>query len=193
MRLKIIVIILLAYLVVGIVAGGIFNSIKKESFDVKTVMDTFPREGRLEVLSASVEINTSILKGEKNNADYFYIYTSPGTAIYSVDLSKIEIDYIIDSNKVLIGIPNPDFVLYVNEEDGEKVFEYQKHNWTGTAEDGYNTFIETKTVSYNDMVEAMNNNQELIEMAKESAKSQITNISKSMLPDNCTINTYFLD
>ena len=175
----------------GIGAGVLFNSVRPEK--IESVVGSFPREGLLEVLSASVELNTSILKGEKTDANYFTLYSTPGTAVYSVDLGKIEIDCIEISKKVLIGIPTPDLRLYVEEDGGEKTFEYQKNSYTGSAQKGYETFIESRAVSYDDMLSSIQNNQELMDMAKESAKTQVTNLSLSMLPNDYSVNIYFLD
>ena len=170
----------------GIGAGVLFNSLRPEK--IESVVGSFPREGMLEVLSASVELNTSILKGEKTDAKYFTLYSTPGT-----DLGKIEIDCIEISKKVLIGIPTPDLRLYVDEDGGEKTFEYQKNSFTGSAQEGYETFIESRAVSYDDMLASIQNNQELMDMAKESAKTQVTNLSLSMLPNDYSVNIYFLD
>ena len=138
MKIKLLIIILAICILMGIGAGVLFNSLRPEK--IESVVGSFPREGMLEVLSASVELNTSILKGEKKDADYFTLYSTPGTAVYSVDLGKIEIDCIEISKKVLIGIPTPDLRLYVDEDGGEKTFEYQKNRFTGSAQEGYETF-----------------------------------------------------
>ena len=58
-----------------------------------------------------------------------------------------------------------------------KTFEYQKNSYTGSAQKGYETFIESRAVSYDDMLASIQNNQELMDMAKESAKTQVTNLS----------------
>ena len=193
MKIKLLIFVLLACVVIGVGAGFLFNALRPVEVDLESVIGSFPKEGRLEILSAAVEINTSILKGEKNDADYFYVYSTPGTAVYSVDLSEIEIDYVENSKKVLIGIPTPDFSLYIDESDGETVYEYQKYSFSGSAQDGYESYINSRVVSYNDMVESMKDNRELMDMAKESAKTQVTNLTLAMIPNDFNVFTYFLD
>lgn len=193
MKTRLLLVFLLICIFVGIGSGLLYNLLKPEKIDVRSMIGSFPKEGRLEVLSASVEINTSILKGEKNDTDYFSIYSTPGTAVYSVDLEEIQIDFLETNNKILIGIPTPDFVLYIAEDDGEKVFEFQKHSYTGNAQSGYESFIESRSISYNNAVKSIKNNRELTDMAKESAKTQVTNLTLSMTPNGYNVTTYFLE
>ena len=193
MKVKLLVAILVICLVSGIGLGLLCNSIRKNTLNIESTISTFPKEGKLEVLSVSLEVNTSILKGETDDADYYYLYSTPVNGVYSIDLSEVEIDFIEGSNRVIIGIPTPEFTPYVNEEKGEKVFEDQKSLFSGSAQSGYQTFLEARSSSFDEMVKSMEDNQEFISMAKESAKNQITILASSMIPREYTINTYYLD
>ena len=87
----------------------------------------------LEVLVASVKINDFHSIGD--NVEYAALYLLKGDVVFSVDLSQAEI--VTSNNGIQITLPMPHGELYIDQSQIEKVAEYQKHFFGGSAEDGY--------------------------------------------------------
>ncbi len=151
--------------------------------------------GELEVMAASVQVNRQILISSNNKVDYASLYNVPGTAVYTVDLSKLDIE-IVDTadggKKVLVGIPPLEVSLMVHEDEIEKIAEYQKGKFTGSAKEGYEKYLAVTKESAAAVEKEIADSESLRNMAEDSARTQIDMLIRSLSIENCETVLYFL-
>lgn len=194
-KIIIVVILLLVFCVMGIVAGREISSGKSDATEITTSMTSVKQIGELEVMTASVQINREIFISKKDETQYASLYTVPGTAVYTVDLSKLEIDCVgskEEGYKLLVGIPQLKSSLKVREDELEKLDEYQKGTFTGSAKEGYEKYITVTKESVAAVEKEISNSDGLMSMAEESAKTQIGLLIDSLSIEKCETVLYFL-
>lgn len=174
--------------IVGNVIGsfnGITNGLengaedgKEEGLSAKDtkseIKNSFSEIGNLEVLEAGVKLKNVNTLGD----DYATLFLLKGVAIYSVNLKDAEIND-IDSNTVEILLPAINVEIYIDESASEKLAEYQKHPWSGSAQDGFVEYMNTRAASDQSVKETMENYSTLTKAAKDSAINQIEIIAKA--------------
>lgn len=138
------------------------------------IKNSFSEIGNLEVLEAGVKLNDVNTLGD----DYAALFLLKGVAIYSVNLKDVEIND-IDSNTVEILLPAINVEIYIDESATEKLAEYQKHSWSGSAKDGFAEYMNTRAATDQSVKETMENNSNLTEAAQSSAIKQIEIIAKA--------------
>ena len=141
----------------------------------------------LEVLVASVKINDFHSIGE--NVEYAALYLLKGDVVFSVDLSQAEIED--QGNGIQITLPLPHGELYIDQSQVEKVAEYQKHFFSGSAEDGFDAYLNSMVKVYEASAETLDNYDVLIEVAKESAEKQVRQLALSMAIKAHQVNVIF--
>ena len=138
------------------------------------IKNSFSEIGNLEVLEAGVKLNDVNTLGD----DYAALFLLKGVAIYSVNLKDVEI-IDIDSNTVEILLPAINVEIYIDESATEKLAEYQKHSWSGSAKDGFAEYMNTRAATDQSVKETMENYSNLTEAAQSSAIKQIEIIAKA--------------
>ena len=141
----------------------------------------------LEVLVASVKINDFHSIGE--NVEYAALYLMKGDVVFSVDLSQAEIE--TRGNNLKVTLPLPHGELYIDQSQVEKVAEYQKHFFSGSAEDGFDAYLNSMEKVYEASAETLDNYEVLIEAAKESAEKQVRQLALSVMVNTPQINVEF--
>jgi hypothetical protein len=126
---------------------------------------------KLEVLVASVKLNDIHSVGKEDNPDYAALYLLKGNAVFTVDLSKVEIQD--RENEISILLPEPEMELIIDQREIEKVAEYQKNYFKGSAEDGFDAYLASMSKIDEQSEEVVANYDELIKMARESARKQV--------------------
>ena len=144
----------------------------------------------LEVLVASVKVNNIHTIGD-SDIDYAAIYLLKGDAVFSIDLSQANID--LKDNELLITLPLPKGELYIDQSRVEKVAEYQKHFFTGSAEAGFDAYLNSMEKVYEATAETLDNYDVLIEAAKASAKKQVLQLTTSVLLNQYQITIGFME
>ncbi len=191
----IIIIIIAAALVVSSVVLGRKAGDAKSSAVVTADITSVKEIGELEVMTASVQVNRQILISNNNKVEYSSLYNVPGTAVYTVNLSKLEID-IVDTadgiRKVLVGIPALDVSLMVHEDELEKIAEYQKGKFTGSAKEGYEKYLSVTKESVAAVEKEIADSEGLRSRAEDSARTQIDMLIRSLSLENCETVLYFL-
>lgn len=129
----------------------------------------------LEVLVSSVKINDMHTIGEDEK--YAALYMIKGEVVFSVDLSRADVK--LQNNRLVITLPLPTGELYIDESQTEKVAEYQKYYFTGSAEDGFDAYLNTMEKLQKKTVKELESYNVLLEAAKESAKKQVTQLATS--------------
>lgn len=193
---KVVVIILVLSIPVGICIGRYDNLKNNDTSAITTSVTEIRQIGKLEVMTASVQVNRQIFISKKDNVQYASLYTVPGTAVYTVDLSNLEIDCVGSPEngdcKLLVGIPALESTLMVREDELEKLDEYQKGTFTGSAKDGYEKYLTITKESVEAVEKEISNADGLLSMAKESAKTQIQMLIDSLSIEQCETVLYFL-
>ena len=138
------------------------------------IKNSFSEIGNLEVLEAGVKLKDVNTLGD----DYAALFLLKGVAIYSVNLKDVEIND-IDANSVEILLPPINVEIYIDESATEKLAEYQKHSWSGSAKDGFAEYMNTRAATNQSVKETMENYSNLTEAAQSSAIKQIEIIAKA--------------
>lgn len=145
--------------------------------------------GKLEVLTAGVGIKNLHTVGEK----YASIYVLKGNIIFSVDLTKAE--FIEDSlqNTMTVKLPQPQAELTINEEETVKLAQRQNKVFDGSAKAGYEEYLNTMKKTQSEIEEVISNYDQLLEQARNSAKTQIGYIAKQASLSDREIIFEFMD
>lgn len=130
--------------------------------------------GKLEVLTAGVGIKNLHTVGEK----YASIYVLKGNIIFSVDLTKAEFIENSSENTMTIKLPQPQAELTINEEETGKLAQRQNKVFDGSAKAGYEEYLNTMKKTQSEMEEVIGNYDQLLDQARNSAKTQIGYIAK---------------
>lgn len=179
--IKMAIIVVLLIVLIAVFVRKSFHTGETTKSVVK--IDSVKEIGNLEVLSASV--NLGITETFDNDKAAFQ-FKKEGTAVYSVNLEKIEISIDPEKKRLYASIPIDaiSVTLYVDESSAEKVAEYQERGWTGNAETGYRKHLEMTTDGYEKMMQSLQNSSSLKTTAIESAEDQIQMLIEGSLIDN---------
>ena len=134
--------------------------------------------GKLEVLVANVEIPDYHEVGKK----YAALYLFRGSAVFSVDLSKASISKTAEG-EVIILLPEPEAVVNINDSETELLAEYQRKFFNGSADDGFQAYLNSLRLIDQISLEKVSNYDVLMNMSKNSAKKQV-----EMLTGNVCVN-----
>lgn len=140
---------------------------------------------KLEILVASVKLSDVHKIGEK--VDYAALYIGKGEVVFSVDFSKAE----VNGNKILLPLPEGE--LFIDQSTIEKVSEYQKKIFNGSAEDGFDAYLNSMKKIQTTTTETLNNYDTLMESAKESAVKQVESIANSLSTGAVTYSIDFIE
>lgn len=138
------------------------------------VANAIKKVGKLEVLVASVKLNDVHSVGD----DYMALYLLKGDAVFTVDLSQADTDQ--KGDEIHITIPQPEMELIVDQSKIEKVADYQKHYFSGRAEDGLDAYLNSMKKIVEETQETLVNYDSLMEAARESAEKQITELANAV-------------
>ena len=192
--LNIILLVVLAVLVAfAVILVKVENNNKISN--VQTSISSVKEIGKLEVMTASVQLNRQMFISKAEDAQYAALYQIPGTAIYSINLEDLEIDETqtpSGGKKILVGIPALEVELMVYEDEIEKIDEYQKGKFTGSDKEGYEKYFFITKESIAAAVKELSDSDGLMSMAKESAKKQIEALITSLSIEDCETVLYFL-
>ena len=143
----------------------------------------------LEVLVASVKVSDVHTVGEKQ--DYKALYLVKGEVIFSVDLSKAEVQE--DADNLIISIPQPVGKLIFDPERIEKKAEFERYLRAGSAEDGMKEMLNTLAKMQEATAETLNNYDSLVDNARKSAIKQVTRLAESSSINNKTVKVEFYE
>lgn len=130
---------------------------------------------KLEVLVAGVKLRDEHSVGDE---EYVALYLLKGDAVFTVDFRDAEITK--EENVLLITIPEPEMELIIDQSKLEKVAEYQKFFWSGSAEDGFDAYLASMAKVTEETKESLANYDTLMKAAKESAESQVKQLVNSI-------------
>lgn len=153
-----------------------FAAGKKEGLSAKDTVSTIKNVvsecQKLEVLVASISIKNFHEIGDKSQ--YAALYLANGEIIFTVDLSKLEVEEKSDCLEVTVPVPESKFVI--DEQSIKKIAEYQTKFFNGKTEDGLNGYLNTMIELHGKVEDNIDNYEELLQDAKNSAKKKIENL-----------------
>lgn len=162
---------------------------KQEGISAKDTKSKIANEMKessdLEVLVASIKLNDMHEVG----ADYAALYTMKGTVIFTVDMSQAKITE--ENGQINIYIPKPKGKVHIDEDRIKKVAEYQKYWFTGSAEIGFDAFLNTMRKVNESSAEALYNYAVLLQQAENSAEDHIKALCKAVSVNPNEVNITF--
>ena len=85
----------------------------------------------------------------------------------------------LQNDQLHITLPLPTGKLYIDQSQTEKIAEYQKYYFSGSAEDGFDAYLNTMDKLQKTTADELENYDVLIDSAKESAKKQVSQLATS--------------
>lgn len=144
----------------------------------------------LEVLVASVKLSNFHSVGQEDSSKYYAaLYLVNGNAVFTVDMRQADIS--ARSGDLYIKLPKPKGSLYLDDSSVEKVAEYQTKLFNGSAEDGFDAYLNTMTKMQEASEETLDNYEALIFAAKEAATNQVTLLATAASNDYDQIHITF--
>ena len=134
--------------------------------------------GNLQVLVANVEIPDYHEVGNK----YAALYLFRGSAVFSVDLTQASFSRTPEGETIIL-LPEPKAVVNINDSETELLAEYQRTFFNGSADDGFQAYLDSLRLIDQIALEKVSNYEALMDMAKASAKKQV-----EMLSGNVCVN-----
>lgn len=158
-----------------------------DSGDITADITRSVREvGNLQVLAANVEIPDY---HEVGNI-YAALYLFRGSAVFSVDLSRASISKTAEG-EVIILLPEPTASVNINDSETELLAEYQRKFFNGSADDGFQAYLNTLKSIDSIALEKVSNYEVLMDMAKDSAKKQTEMLASGVCVDCARITVLF--
>ncbi len=145
--------------------------------DIEAAIENSVQEiGKLEVLVAGFSVQNFHEIGK----EYASLELLKGNAVFTVDLNYAEILFNRDGSHITVSLNEPDVDLYINENDTEQLAEYQKYPWSGSAENGYKAYLNSRANSVSQIKDSMENYDTLMESAKNAAIKEITRLASAV-------------
>lgn len=196
MNKKIAILVVLLILFVLFAAFGVLQGLtadlrfKESNVDISSISNI----GVLDVLTADVNMIDDITIGASSSPQYKRNFSKKGTAVYSVNLEKIEVFYsesVSGTKTVFMKLPKLEVKLYIDERTTNQIAEYQKKGWTGNAEDGFRTYMKTAESGYEEMKKSLQQYDGLMMQAEESAIERISQLASAVFVENAKFEVFF--
>lgn len=191
-------IILVVFILLFVVAAifGVYKGITSDLRfnDSKVDISSILSIGVLDVLTADVSLIDDITIGSSSSPEYKRIFSQKGTAVYSVDLSRVEIFLATSTSggkTLFIELPKPEVKLFVDERTTKQIAEHTKRNWTGNAEDGFRTYMKTAESGYEEMRKSLQQYDGLMMQAEESAIKRVHQLVKAAILNDAKVEVFF--
>lgn len=156
--------------------------------------------GYLQIMEMDIKIADVFYIGgteeEHNNHDYSKVkyaeyYTEDGIATFKIDLSNAEITPNLDSHIVEVNITNDvEIAINPNTNSLDTVDYYQEHGWTDSTEEGEEAFRNSYNKVVDKVKEKLSQNDAIMNEAKKSAKTQVSNLVKAICGGETNIRLF---
>ena len=150
------------------------------------ISNTVREVGDLEVLVANVEIPDYHEVGKK----YAALYLFRGSAVFTVDLNKASVSRTADG-EVIILLPDPTAVVRINDSETELLAEYQRRFFNGSADDGFQAYLNSLKLIDSIALEKVSNYDVLMDLARSSARKQTEMLASGVCVDCRQITVLF--
>ena len=141
--------------------------------------------GKLDVLKAESQFVDNFREGN----DYKALFVYKTQAAFSVNLENADIS--VNEDDLTLILPEPECEFSIDEDESEKLADWQKFFWSGSAEAGYIGYMNSMEQIKKRAASEMSNYDALMELAKKSAKKQVQMLADAItLPNPDTGNKY---
>ena len=140
---------------------------------------------KLEVMVASVKLNDVHSVGD----DYKAIYLLKGEVVFTVDLSEAIIEEHGDT--LFIMLPQPEMTPIIDQNRTEKIAEYQKRFYSGSAEAGLDAYLNSMAKFEQVTKDTLANYDSLVDSARKAAINQVTQLANSVSVNKRNIEITF--
>ena len=140
------------------------------------IINEFEKIRKLEVLITSVKFTDMNQYGD--DVKYAALYLLKGNAVFTVDLSRVEIQFVDES--IVIKVPKPEVELHIENSQIQKVADYQKMFFNGSAEDGFDDYLNSMDKIQKNAEEKISNYGTLEEIAEKEAERIITQMIQTV-------------
>ena len=114
-----------------------------------------------------------------------------GIATFKIDLSNAEITPNLDSHIVEVNITNDvEIAINPNTNSLDTVDYYQEHGWTDSTEEGEEAFRNSYNKVVDKVKEKLSQNDAIMNEAKKSAKTQVSNLVKAICGGETNIRLF---
>lgn len=144
--------------------------------------------GRLEVLSAAVSLKNL----HKTGDDYGRLEILLGDAVFAVDLSEAVITQETEQ-EIIISLPQPEMTLYFDENKTQKLADYQKYSFSGSAEDGFDAALNSRKAVFEEAADTITNYDSLMERAKASAAKNVALLAENVMVEDTAVKVEFME
>jgi len=145
---------------------------------VADISNRIQKSENLEVLVASVKLTNFHTIGK----DYAALYLANGNVVFTVDMSKAEVRK--ENKNLYITLPKPAGNLYIDNSSISKVAEYQRKIFNGSAEDGFDAYLNTLKKVQAASEETLDNYDALLTSAEDAAERQVTLLAEGVSTDS---------
>ena len=129
---------------------------------------------KLEVLVSSFKLNDYHELGNK----YAALYLLKADAIFTVDLSKAS--FKDEEGMIQVRVPQPEVAVSIDERYTEKAIESQRKFFNGSAEDGFNVYINSMSNLEENAENSIKSDENLMKSARDSAEKQIRRLIRDI-------------
>lgn len=143
--------------------------------------------GKLDVLVAGVSLDNFHSIGNK----YAAIYLMKADAVFSVDLRQSEVKWGEDGFWIKVLAPQPEVIVYFDDAETEKIAEWQKSYFSGTAEDGFLAYINSVKELTASASANIEQNETLMESARKAAEQQIQLLAANIYGADVAVSVEF--
>lgn len=151
---------------------------KEEGLSAKdtevAVANEMANVGKLDVLEAEDQFVNDYREG----SDYKALFVYKAKATFSVNLDEADIQK--TEAGVLILLPDVECEFIIDENESQKLAEWQKYFWSGSTEDGYIGYMNSMAQIKEKAADEMTNYDYLMDQARSSAKKQVQILAESV-------------
>ena len=136
------------------------------SLDIQSSISSI---GKLEVLAADVSLTIDSSLGNT----YRELSIISGDAVFTLDLSKVDVKLSQDATRITITLPEPEMQLFLDQKSMTTLASIQKIDLSVSTEDIINSKINAMAKSVTEARNSIANYDSLLKIAKDSAELQI--------------------
>lgn len=141
---------------------------------ITEMKNSFDEVAKLEVLVSSFKLNDYHEFGNK----YAALYLLKADAVFTIDLSKASVDANENGTLLYIRVSQPEVTVYIDDRSVEKMEEYQRKFFNGSAEDGFDAYINSRSNLEVNAQNSIANDENLMRSARNSAEKQIRQLAE---------------
>ena len=133
--------------------------------------------GKLRILTVKVSLDNLHQVGKDK---YKVLYLMEGTVNFTVDLSKVDVEYDEANKLLLVTISEPVANLNINSDTVKKLSDSKEFSLLNKAEKGSKAYINSKKEIESNVKESLENYDSLMRIAKDQAKLEVKELIGSL-------------